>query len=604
MNTRRSTSYRSANTAGEAVVVRSGNRALNMRLVVVLIGVVLTARLFYLQIVKHGYYTKLAVAEHQKKFTIPATRGTLYYRDGDGIVPAVLNTTVYTLYADPSEVHNVEGVANTLAQKLALDKNELKKLLAKKNTAYVVLAKRLSKAQVDHLFKDKKQLVGINVTAVPQRVYPEGGLGAQVLGFVNDEGAGQYGVESALNAKLSGTAGVLKAITDVNGVPLSVDDATNVAQAPKNGQDTVLTIDRNIQAKAEEILASGLVKAKATKGSVVVLDPNTGAVKAMANVPSYDPAKYFEVGDDAYQRFQNRVVSDQYEAGSVIKVLTMATGLNEGVINKDSRFNNAGYVQVDDARIKNVEQDVNGTRTMTDILKYSLNTGVVYILSQLGGGGINLQARERLYNYFTEHYGFGSLTGIEQAGESTGSIYGPKTEQGNNVRYSNMAFGQGMGVTMIQAAAAFGSVVNGGNYYKPHIVEGSVNADGSVSNNAPQPDRKGVVSETTSQAIRDMTRTALNEAPAVANLVRKGYNVGGKTGTSQTIDPATGRYTDDKTVGSYLGFGGDEKPRYVIMVRVDDSNIGAGSFTGSAAAGPIFGELSNWLIDYYNIKPM
>jgi cell division protein FtsI (penicillin-binding protein 3)/stage V sporulation protein D (sporulation-specific penicillin-binding protein) len=324
----------------------------------------------------------------------------------------------------------------------------------------------------------------------------------------------------------------------------------------------------------------------------------------MANVPSYDPAKYFEVGDDAYQRFQNRVVSDQYEAGSVIKVLTMAAGLNEGVVNKDSRFNNLGYVQVGDALIKNVEQDVNGSRSMTDVLKYSLNTGVVHILSQLGGGNINGQAREKLYDYFTNHYGFGSITGIEQAGESTGSIYGPKTQQGNNVRYSNMAFGQGMGVTMIQTAAAFGSIVNGGNYFKPHIVEGEIHADGTISNNVPKPIRTGVVSETTSQIVRDMTRTALNESSAVAHLVRKGYNVGGKTGTSQTIDSATGKYTNDNAVGSYLGFGGDEKPRYVIMVRVDDSNIGAGSFAGSAAAGPIFGELSNWLIDYYNIKPM
>lgn len=167
-----------------------------------------------------------------------------------------------------------------------------------------------------------------------------------------------------------------------------------------------------------------------------------------------------------------------------------------------------------------------------------------------------------------------------------------------------MAFGQGMGVTMIQTASAFASVVNGGNYYKPHVMEGTLSTDGVVSSSAPKPARTGVVNEATSAALRDMTRTALKESTAVSSLVRPGYNVGGKTGTSQTIDPTTGKYTEDKTIGSYLGYGGDEKPRYVIMVRVDDSNIGAGSFAGSAAAGPIFGDLSNWLIDYYNIKPM
>ena len=171
-------------------------------------------------------------------------------------------------------------------------------------------------------------------------------------------------------------------------MPLSLDDATNIAKLPKNGENMVLTLDRNIQAKAEEALATGLKKVNATKGSVIVMDPRTGAIKAMANLPTYDPTNYFDVGDDAYQRFQNRVVSSAYEAGSVMKVLTMATGLNEGVINKDSTFLNKGYVQVDDARIENVEQDVNGTRSMSDILKFSLNTGVVHILSQLGGGSI------------------------------------------------------------------------------------------------------------------------------------------------------------------------------------------------------------------------
>lgn len=580
------------------------NRALNMQVVVFVIGLILIGRLFYLQIIKHSYYNELAIIEHQKKFTIPAQRGTLYFRDGDSVVPAVLNTSVYTLYADPKAVNNIEKVSIKLAEILQLNRSKTKSLLQKKNTSYVVLAKRLTKVQVNTLFKDQKDLQGINVTAVPQRVYPEGSLGAQALGFVNDEGIGQYGVEAALNTQLQGKAGMLKAITDVNGIPLSLDDATNVAEQPKDGDNTVLTIDRNIQAKAEEALAAGLAKSKATKGSVVVVDPNTGAVKAMANFPNYDPAKYFNVGDDAYQRFQNRVVSNQYEAGSVIKVLTMATGLNEGVISKDSRFNNMGFVQVDDVRIKNVEQNVNGSRSMTDILKFSLNTGVVHILSQLGGGSINGQARDKLYSYLTDRYGFGKETGIEQAGEGEGTIYGPHTEQGNNVRYSNMAFGQGMGVTMIQTISAFSSVINGGNYFKPHLVEGKMTDSGEVNSVAPKPTRTGVVKPETSATIREMTRTALKEATAVSRLVRSGYFVGGKSGTSQTIDPATGRYTDDKTIGTYLGYGGDTAPRYAIMVRVDDANIGAANFAGSAAAGPIFGELSNWLIDYYNIKPI
>lgn len=573
---------------------------MRMRVLVCVMGFVLVLRLFYLQIIRHTHYNSLAIAEHQKKFTIPATRGTLYFRDGDSIVPAVLNDTAYILYADPHFVRDVDMTAQKLSSTFSLDEGELKELLQRENTSYVVLAKRLQKDDAEKFKNIKQDIKGVYLAAVPQRTYPEGMLAAQVLGFVNDEGDGQYGVESTLGSRLEGEAGLRRAITDVNGVPLSLEDAANIAKQPKNGENIVLTIDRNIQAKAEEALAEGLAASNATKGSVIVLDPNTGAVKAMANAPSYDPAKYYAVEGDAYEKFQNRVVSDAYEAGSVMKVLTMAVGLNEGVVQKDSRFENRGFVQVDDARIANVEQSVNGSRSMTDVIVYSLNTGVVHVLSQLGGGSLNVQGRERLYDYFTNRFGFGSLTAIEQAGESMGSIYGPRTVQGNNVRYSNMVFGQGMNVTMVQTVAAFASVVNGGNYYKPHVVEGVVDDQGAITAEVPTPERTAVVSEATSKAIMEMSRETLRNA----RYIRSGYNVGGKTGTSQTIDPATGKYRNDKTVGSFLGFGGDERARYVIMVRVDDSNLGAGTYSGSAAAAPIFGEISDWLIDYYNIKPL
>lgn len=578
------------------------DRGIGLRVVIVLIGIVLVGRLFYLQIIRHKYYDGLAIAEQQKKFTIPADRGSLYFRDGSEIVPGVLNSNVYTLFADPTEVKKPDEVSKIISGSLGLSRGGVKRNLLKKNTAYVVLAKRLTKQSVDRLFKQKSQLIGVNVVAVPQRVYPEGELGAQALGFVNDEGDGQYGIEGALNKRLKGFEGVLKATTDVNGVPLSVDDRNSIAKAPKNGDDLVLTIDRNIQAKAEEALKVGLERSKATKGSVIVIDPNTGAVKAMANLPTYDPAKYYDVKDDAYEKFQNRIVSSPYEAGSVVKTLTMATGINEGVVNKDSRFNNTGSVTVADSTIKNVEQDVNGSRSMTDVLKYSLNTGVVHVLSQLGGGSINEQARTKLYDYFAGKYGFGAQTGIEQTGEVEGTIFRPNAEQGNNVRYSNMAFGQGMDVTMTQVASAFASVVNGGNYYQPHLVEGTLEDDGSISSGEPKPLRSGVVNQATSDQIIEMTRTALYSSSAVNKLIKPGYNVGGKTGTSQTIDIKTGKYSDNNTIGSYLGFGGDTKPRYVIMVRVDDSKIGG--YAGSAAAAPIFGDLSNWLIDYYNLKPL
>lgn len=579
------------------------SRVGSLQIIVFLIGAVLIARLFYLQIIRHSHYEQLAIAEHQKKFEIPASRGTIYFRDGENVVPAVLNTSVYTLYADPTLIKDAQATSRYIAAVVGLKESDVLKNLQAQDTRYSVVAKRLTKTTVDKLFAEKDKLTGINITAVPQRVYPEGTLAGQLLGFVNDEGKGQYGVEESLNSMLAGKPGLLKAITDVRGVPLTADDKSNIAQAPKDGEDVVLSIDRNVQEKAEEALSVGLKRVGATKGSVVVIDPNTGAVRAMANVPNYDPSKYYDVNDNAYERFRNRVVSDPYEAGSVIKTLTMVSGIDAGVVNQNSTFNNTGYVQIDDAKIENVLQDVNGTRTMTEVLQYSLNTGVVHVLSQLGGGQVNLKARERLYDYFTNKFGFGSNTGVEQAGEVPGTIFSPKAVQGNNVRYANMAFGQGMNVTMIQVASAFSAAINGGDYYKPHILEGT-KQDSTINNKAPSPERDHVVSASASAQIRDMTRNALNKTAAIASKVRPGYRVGGKTGTSQIIDPKTGKYSNENAIGSYLGYGGDSKPRYVIMVRVDDAKLGAADYAGTEAAAPIFAEISNWLLDYYNISPI
>lgn len=590
-------------TPKKSMVGVSLKRNKSLKFLIVVTGVVLVARLFYLQVIQHDYYNNLAIAEQQKKFVLPASRGTLYFRDGEDIVPAVLNSKVYTLYADPNFVNNPDELANLISASLSLDRREVYDKLTAKKTAYSIIAKRLSKAQVDKLFKQKEKLIGVNFTAIPQRVYPEGSLAAQTLGFVNDDGKGQYGLEGHSDERLSGKSGILKAVTDVRGVPLSVDDASNIAKAPKNGEDLILTIDRNVQAQAEEALDAGLRKVGATKGSVIIIDPTTGAVRAMANRPNFDPAQYYKVGNDAYERFSNRVVTSPYEAGSVIKALTMASGINEGVVNKNSTYNNTGSVQVDDALIKNVVE-LNGTTTMTQVLQNSLNTGVVHVLSQLGGGELNLKAREKLYDYFTNKYGFGGATGIEQAGEVEGTIFGPKAVQGNNVRYANMAFGQGMNVTMVQTAAAFSAVVNGGDYYRPHVIEGVRSEDGTLKNQPPTPLRKDILNDDTSNQIKEMTRLALQETKAISNLLKPGYRVGGKTGTSQIIDQRTGKYSNENAVGSYLGYGGDKTPRYVIMVWVDDAKLSSASFAGSVAAAPIFAQISNWLIDYYNVKPM
>lgn len=567
--------------------------------IMVLLVIALAIRLFYVQVVRHSHYESLANAEHQKKFVLPAKRGVLYFMDGDKAVPAVMNDYLYSLYVDPTIIKNPDEAARIISGKLDLKADDLKEKMKKEKTAYVVVANRLTKEQVDDLFQEKEKLKGVGVTPVPQRVYPEKALASQVLGFVNNEGDGQYGVEGFLNDRLSGTDGSYNAVTDVNGIPLSLDDSRTVRSAPKNGEDLVLTIDRNVQSIAEQALLTGLRKSAATKGSVIVIDPTNGAVRAMANLPTYDATEYYKVTDNAYEKFQNRVVSNPYEPGSVIKVLTMAAGLDTGSVQFGSTYYNSGFVKVADAEISNVNQLVNGNRSMTDVLKYSLNTGVVHILGQMGGGTINSQARDRLYNYFHDRYRFAQKTGIEQVGEGDGTLFAPDAEQGNNVRYSNMTFGQGMNITMLQTVAAFSAIMNGGNYYSPYLVEGRADADGHFDPKNPKPAAQKVISEGTSKDIKRMLRNAFFETATVRQFARDGYDVAGKSGTSETIDPRTGKYTTSRTIGSYLGYGGDTNGlKYVIMVRIDDSTVHQ---FGSESAGPVFGEISNKLIDYYGL---
>ncbi len=565
----------------------------------ILLGVmaIVVARLFYIQVIQYDYYKKVAYEEQVAKFILPAKRGEIFAREGDSLVPLVLNQPVYTAYADPQEATDKNRLKNTV-QKIAGGNIQegYEKSMNSKTLRYVVVARKLTQTQAELL--KKEAVPGLGLTEADQRVYPEGSLASQLLGYVNNESKGQYGIEEALDKRLKGVNGKLQAVTDVRRIPLTVSK-DDVSIPAKDGKDLSLSVDVNIQSYTESALKKGLEKVGATKGSVVVINPNNGQVMAMANFPTYDPNNYNKVSD--YSVFQNDIVSSPYEAGSVMKTLSMGAGLDSGVVSLKSTFNNRGFVQIDDTKISNVEEDpISTNATMTDVLHYSLNTGVVYVLQQMGGGKVNQQARDKLYDYYYNHYGFGQLTGIEQAGESEGIIIAPDKEQGNNVRYANMAFGQGLDVTMLQTVSAFSATINGGTYYKPTLLAGIMEDDGSLTPQASKALRTNVLRPEVSTQLKEMIIEA-RQLGALGGKDRAGYHVGGKTGTSQIIDPSTGKYTDNNSIGSYLGFGGNKTPQYVIMVQVKDSK--AAGYAGTTAAGPIFTDISNWLIDYLKIPP-
>lgn len=557
-------------------------------------------RLFYLQVIQHDYYVAEANKIQIQPLTIQPERGELYVMDDDELVPLVLNERVYTVFADPSEVKDAYKTKEALQPIIGGELLKNAEDLLRDDTGkvkYRVIARNITRTQAEKV--EKQQLRGIGLQQTNRRLYPEGGLAAQTLGFLDSEGTGQYGVEGALDDRLKGKEGLLETVTDVRKIPLTIgnDDINKPAQ---NGDDLVLTLDRSIQLQAEAMLKTGLDRAKATKGSVMVMNPNTGAVLAMANYPTYEPAQYNKVED--YSVFLNNIVSVPYENGSVIKALTVGAGLDSGAITPNTTFNDVtGCTQVEDRKICNVEEDPKSANaSMLDTLRYSLNTGVVHIAKQMGGGEVNRNARDKLYHYFHDQYRFGQLTGIEQTGESKGIIISPDQQEGNNVRYANMVFGQGMDLTMIQTASAFSAEINGGTYYQPRLVAGIKNEDNSVTKKEPVVVKSNVLSPQSSQQARDLIWQG-RKTGFFGKFDREGYMIGGKTGTSQVIDPKTGKYSDKDSIGTYLGFGGVDAPEYVIMVKVDDAKIGG--YQGTSAAGPIFNDLNNWMLDYLKLQP-
>lgn len=573
-----------------------GSRSRILAGLLLVIAAIFVLRLFYLQVIQHNHYVALAQSEQVKKERVPANRGEIYALNGDEPVKLVMNQTVYTVFVDPAIITDADKVAETMKSIAGGNvRKNFEDLLEKKDTRYQIIATRVTRAQADKI--KEKELKGIGFTAVSQRVYPEGQMAAQTLGFVNAEGVGNYGIEGYMNKELSGKDGRLETVTDVSDVPLTIGDR-NIRDAAVDGKNIVMSIDRNIQSKVEKALADGLERTGATDASVVVMDPNTGKVMAMANLPTYSPTEYYKVTDGAL--FNNNAISAPYEPGSDIKTYTMATAIDKGVAKASDTYFNTDSIKVADRTITNATKGKTGVITFQTALNWSLNTGFVTLAQRLGNGKeITYTARQTMYEYFHDRFRLGQLTGVELSNEAKGIIISPDDPDGNAVRYSNMSFGQGLDATMIQVSSGFSAIINGGNFYKATVIDGYVDEDGKyVKNPTPQPLATGVVSAETSAQMREMTRTArFSSFPTVD---RAGYYVGGKTGTSQVV--VNGVYSEDETIATYLGFGGGDAntPEYVIMVSVHGDNK---IMQGARDALPIFTDISNWMLDYLKIQP-
>jgi cell division protein FtsI/penicillin-binding protein 2 len=565
--------------------------------VLLIIGIIVF-RLFYLQVIRHDYYQRAALSDQLKQYTIAPERGTIEAYQGGNVVPLVLNQKLYTLYADPSLVKDPGGSAAKIAGVIQGDQSSYAAAMRTKHSRYQVLAKRLTVGQYDKILALK--LPGVGLQAQDYRVYPQGNLAAQVLGFVNDDGQGKYGIEQQFDSQLAGKPGTLKAITDVNGVPLAAS-RDNVQINPTPGQSYILTLDLAMQRQAEDILKQGLQKINSKSGSLVIMDPNDGSVKAIANYPTFDPAKFYEVKDSA--AFNDSAVSAPLEVGSIMKTLTVSTGLDTGAITPGSTYNDPGYATIDGSTIKNVEDIPQNPVSVQEILKYSLNTGAVHIFKQLGGGEFNQKGRDILYDYFTGHFQLGKLTGIEQPSEEAGIIYGPNNGSALNLRYANMAFGQGLTATILQMASAVSSVLNGGTYYKPHLVDNVVSSAGKVIKTQPTVVLRNVVKPAVGQQLQSLMEYVFEQNHGVYESDdHPGYNVGGKTGTGQIAE--NGGYKAGVYNGTFLGFVGGDKPQYVVAVVADSPGLPGFESAGAQGAAPIFGKVADMLINDFGVEPI
>lgn len=563
-----------------------------------LVLAVFVARAFYVQIVKHEYYKTTALNDQLKQYQIPAVRGTISAYDGPKTIPIVLNQKLFTVYADPTYIKDPSKVAVAVAGTVGGDAGEYEKLLRTKDKRYVILAKKISKDQRQKLLAFKYP--GLGAQEQTYRTYPQGSLAGQMLGFVNDEGQGTYGIEQALHDQLSGSPGELKAITDAQGVPLAAN-GSNVESDPRPGNNLTLTVDIGIQKQVEQLLEKGVKADRAVGGSAVVMDPYTGAIKAMANYPSYDPAKYFDVEDPSL--FNNAAITHPIEIGSIMKTLTTAAALNQGVIKPNSSFYDPSYYVVDKFRITNIEEDGGpGERSIAQLLNLSLNTGAVWELMQMGGGKLDTRAREVWHDYMANRYFFGQATGLEQTGEATGLV--PKPEEngaGIDLTYANTAFGQAMTATTAQVAAAMAAVLNGGTYYRPHLVAATQTADGKVLVKQPEVIKQNIVSPEVGAAMVPLMQYVVDNHNIRPAFDQSRYVVGGKTGTAQIAKP-TGGYFEKDFNGTYLGFVGGNKPQYVIAVFINKPIITTG-YAGTAAAQPVFADIGHMLINNGYVAP-
>lgn len=526
-------------------------------------------RAAWLQGVRAPSLDQLAVSQQRETIELPAGRGTIFDRNG---IDLAIGEDAVTVYANPKQIDEPQRVAEIVATDLGLDESAVLEALSDRKRGFVYLARQADPDKARAL--ERRSLVGLGFYAEERRVYPQRKVAASVIGYAGVDNDGLAGVELNQDSALTGDDGEETIVRDPFGRVLDVVDTKQV----REGKDVVLTIDHRLQAQVEEVLRRTRAEWGAKHVTATVLDPTTGEILVLAEAPSFDANAY---GDMPADRVRTRSVTDTFEPGSVFKLVTYAAALEEGLVNPSTTFYLEDTIDVADRTIHELEPRDPAVMSVEQMLAASSNVGTVTLALELG--------KRRLARWI-DRFGFGDKTGIDFPGESPGIMLPLGQWTGSTI--GTVPLGQGIAVTAVQLAAAYGAIANGGLLVEPHLVEKV--GDRSVA----APGERRVVSEKTARRMLDMLQTVVSDGTATRAQV-PGYTVAGKTGTGQKPDP-NGGYSDTRYVASFAGVVPATSPRLVIIVSVDEPK--ADIFGGTVAA-PAFAEIAKLALQYLDIAP-
>lgn len=542
-------------------------------------------RLYILQVARYGSYVAIAGNQHDSVTEISAKRGEIFLTDENQYYPVAVNRELQMAYAVPREMKDAMGEVDQLTSILNLDREFVKNKLSDPNDMFEILKHKLSDEEAQKI-RDAK-LDGVYLKGENFRYYPGGELAAQTIGFVGSNGGaarGMYGLESYWEQALRGESGEIKQEGDSRGrwIPVSDRDVKDA----KDGPDLILTINHTVQFEVEKIVKEAMEKFSADSTTVVVMEPKTGKLLAIANQPSFNPNEYAQTEDISH--FINPAVSEPYESGSVFKSFTEAIGIDDGKINGDTTYVDTGLVQEAGYDIHNSDLKANGVQTMTQVLEKSLNTGVIYIEKLVGN---------RNFGEYVKRFGFGEKTGIDLPGEVGGNIRNLSNIK-SDINFFTASFGQGISVTPIQLTAAYGALANKGVLMKPQIVDKLRFSDGREEAIEPQEIRQ-VISESSAEQTGKMLRSVVTNGHGKRADV-PGYLVGGKTGTAQIAKEGSKGYEEGINVGSFAGYAPINNPQFVVLVKIVNPK---GVEWAESSAAPTFGKVMKFLLEYYKVKP-